>query len=187
MKNYLVLLGSVVVFACAPTQQEKPKPAELPKPTPQAKQEEKKTTFEEDIKQDPAQKMCSNPQGTVSADMVAKFLEEQKKLIKYPPNGKLVGDWKKGEQLFANPRKGNCYACHCADPKELACGNIGPTLRHYGKRQSDVKYTYEKIYNSWAYVPCSIMYRAGVHGILTPEEIADITAYLHSPESPVNK
>ncbi len=188
MKRHFILLSSVVLFACAPTQQEKPKPAEAPKPPPpQAKAEEKKHTFEEDIKQDEAQKLCSNPQGTVSADMVAKFLEEQKRLIKYPPNGKLMGDWKKGEQLFVNTRKGNCYACHCADPKELACGNIGPTLRYYGKRQNNVKYTYEKIYNSWAYVPCSIMYRAGVHGILTPEEIADIVAYLHSPESPVNK
>ncbi|QWK19026.1 MAG: sulfur oxidation c-type cytochrome SoxX [Hydrogenobacter thermophilus] len=187
MKRYFVILGSFLMLACAPTQKEKPKPTEVPKPAPPAKAEEKKHTFEDDIKQDEAQKLCSNPQGTVSADMVSKFLEEQKKLIKYPANGKLVGDWKKGEQLFANTRKGNCYACHCADPKELACGNIGPILRHYGKTHNDVKYTYEKIYNSWAFVPCSIMYRAGVHGILTPEEIADIVAYLHSPESPVNK
>ncbi len=183
MKKNMILFGSVILFACAPVKKEKP--SEVPKP--QAKVEEKKPTFEDDIKQDFGQKLCSNPQATVSADLVQKFFEEQKKLIRYPANGKLVGDWKKGEQLFSNTRKGNCYACHCADPKELACGNIGPTLRFYGKKQNDAKYTYDKIYNSWALVPCSVMYRAGVHGILTPEEVADIVAYLQSPESPINR
>jgi len=195
MKKYVLLACGLFISACATTQQEKPKSMEAPQkpqqqaqaPQQQAQAQEKKRTFEDDIKQDMGQKLCSNPEGTVSADVVAKFLEEQKKLIKYPANGQLVGDWKKGEELFANSRKGNCYACHCADPKELACGNVGPTLRFYGKRQQDTKYTYEKIYNSWSYVPCSPMYRAGVHGILTPEEVAHIVAYLHSPESPVNK
>lgn len=147
----------------------------------------KKRTFEEDIKQDWAQKVCSNPESKVPPELLDKFLEEQRKLIKYPASGNIYGDWKRGEKLFSNPKKGNCYACHCGDPKELACGNIGPNLRGYGKRKKDPEYTYRKIYNSWAYVPCSVMYRAGVHGRLTPEEIADIVAYLHSPESPINK
>ncbi len=152
-----------------------------------ASAEKKKRTFEDDIKQDWAQKVCSNPEAKVPSELLDKFLEDQRKLIKYPESGNIYGDWKRGEKLFSNPKKGNCYACHCADPKEIACGNIGPNLKGYGKKKKDPEYTYRKIYNSWAYVPCSVMYRAGVHGRLTPEEIADIVAYLHSEESPINK
>jgi len=31
------------------------------------------------------------------------------------------------------------------------------------------------------------MPRFGYHKLLSPEEIADIVAYLHDPESPINK
>jgi sulfur-oxidizing protein SoxX len=50
-----------------------------------------------------------------------------------------------------------------------------------------VKYTYEKLYNAQAFVACSSMPRLGHNGILKPEQIAHVTAYLLSPESPVNK
>jgi sulfur-oxidizing protein SoxX len=118
-----------------------------------------------------------------------------------------MGDWKTGEKYYKmgfayrigtvepdDPKKdrgGNCYACHAADPKEVAFGTIGPGLTGYGKLRgaSDeiVKYTYEKIYNAQAFNACSQMPRLGHNGILTPEKIAHITAYLISPESPVNK
>ena len=48
------------------------------------------------------------------------------------------------------------------------------------------RYTYEVIYNSWAYFPCTVMYRFGAQGLLTPEEIADVVAYLLDPESDFN-
>lgn len=56
-----------------------------------------------------------------------------------------------------------------------------------GSGDDIVKYTYYKISNSQAFTACSQMPRLGYHGILTPEKIADITAFLVSPESPVNK
>ena len=124
--------------------------------------------------------------------------------------GKLMGDWKNGAKLYTggfgmrigkiepdpvNRQKGgnggNCYACHAADPKEVAFGTLGPSLTGYGKLRgaSDeiVKYTYEKIYNSQAFTACSQMPRIGHNGVLKPEQIADVTAFLISPESPVNK
>ena len=55
-----------------------------------------------------------------------------------------------------------------------------------GKLKGNWK-TGEKIYNAQAFVPCSRMPRLGHNGILTPEKIAHITAFLLSPESPVNK
>ncbi len=162
------------------------------------------------LKQDETLQACNlyrdNPPEKIAAEINAR----EKATIKYPADGKLMGDWKNGEKLFAagfgmrigriEPDKperqkggngGNCYACHGADPKEVAFGTIGPSLMHYGKLRGAgediVKYTYEKIYNPQAYSACSQMPRIGYHGILRPEQIADIVAYLVSPESPVNK
>jgi len=67
---------------------------------------------------------------------------------------------------------------------------MGPSLTGYGSRgtsEAVLRYTYEKIYNSWAYVPCSLMYRGGVHGLFTPEETADLVAFLVDPHSPINQ
>jgi sulfur-oxidizing protein SoxX len=162
------------------------------------------------LKQDETQKVCSQYRNNPPANIAAAIGEREAKNMKHPEGGKLMGDWKKGEKLFAGgfgmrigaiePDKadkqkggngGNCYACHAADPKEVAAGNVGPSLTGYGKLRgtSDdiVKYTYEKIYNPQAFTACSNMPRIGHNGILKPEQIADITAYLLSPESPVNK
>ncbi|WP_299431032.1 sulfur oxidation c-type cytochrome SoxX [uncultured Meiothermus sp.] len=145
--------------------------------------------FAEAMKQDPDQALCSIHRDRLPPELAGAFLERQRALIKYPANGKLMGDWKQGEALFTDPRKGNCYACHTGDPKEAGAGLLGPGLVGYGQRgisEPVVKYTYDKIYNAWATMPCSLMYRAGVHGILTPEESAHVTAFLLEPASPVN-
>lgn len=145
--------------------------------------------FAETMKQDPDQALCSQYRDKLPPELVGAFLERQRALIKYPADGKLMGDWKQGEALFTNPRKGNCYACHTGDPKEAGAGRMGPGLVNYGQRgtsEAVVKYTYDKIYNAWATMPCSLMYRAGHHGILTPEETAHVTAFLLDRASPVN-
>lgn len=160
--------------------------------------------------QDQTLKDCSkyrnNPPPAVASTIIAR----ERASIKYPEGNKLMGDWKSGEKLssagFAmrigsiepDPeakRKGgnggNCYACHALDPKQVAAGNIGPSLTGYGALRGDsddiVKYTYDKLYNAQATVACSNMPRMGHNGILTPAQLADITAYLVSPESPLNK
>lgn len=132
---------------------------------------------------------------------------ESEREIVYPKSGELLGDWKNGMDLaskgkggmigFIQPDKpgqkkyGNCYACHQLDAAEISYGTIGPSLLHYGKNRdySDdgVRYVYGKIYNSATDSACSLMPRYGHHGWLTPEEIADLTALLMSPDSPVNK
>lgn len=159
------------------------------------------------LKQDETLQTCNKYRDNPPEKLANAIVERETKNVKYPESGKLLGDWKKGEKLYAagfayrigaiepdDPKKdrgGNCYACHAADPKEVAFGTIGPSLTGYGKLRgaSDdiVKYTYDKIYNAQAFVACSQMPRLGHNGILTPEKIADITAYLVSPESPVNK
>jgi len=142
------------------------------------------------LAQDRAQALCTKYRDRLPADLVPGFLAEQRALIRYPKDGRLLGDWKNGEKVFTDPKRGNCYACHAGDPKEVAYGTMGPSLTGYGERgQSEavVRYTYEKIYNAWAFVPCSLMYRGGVNGFFTPEETADLVAFLLSPESPINR
>ena len=142
------------------------------------------------LDQDQGQALCSQYRDRLPPDLIPGFLAEQKALIKYPANGKLMGDWRNGEKVFTDPKRGNCYACHAGVPEEVAYGTMGPSLTAYGQRgtaEPVVRYTYEKIYNAWAFVPCSLMYRGGVHGLFTPEETADLVAFLLDPESPINR
>lgn len=160
--------------------------------------------------QDETQKVCSATRNNPSAGQAVAINARERATIKYPDGNKLMGDWKNGEKLVkggfgmrigsleADPTAkqkggngGNCYACHALDPKEVAAGNLGPSLTGYGALRGAgdeiVKYTYDKLYNTQATVACSNMPRVGQNGILTPEQVADVTAYLVSPESPLNK
>ena len=159
------------------------------------------------LKQDETIQACNQYRDNVPDKVAAAIIERETKNIQYPADGKLMGDWKTGEKYYKmgfayrigtvepdNPKKdrgGNCYACHSADPKEVAFGTIGPGLTGYGKLRGSsddiVKCTYDKIYNAQAFSACSQMPRLGHNGILTPEKIAHITAFLVSPDSPVNK
>jgi L-cysteine S-thiosulfotransferase len=136
---------------------------------------------------------------------LADAIEAREKVnIVYPADGKLLGDWKKGEALAQSgyglrftdypPRTangGNCYACHQITKKEVSYGTLGPSLTEYGKlrgyTEAGVKATYERIYNSQSALACSNMPRFGANNILTIEQIKDAVALLMSPDSPVNK
>ena len=123
--------------------------------------------------------------------------------VKYPADGNYLGDWKRGETIAQNGRGlqysdapgavagGNCYACHQIDKKEIAHGNIGPTLAGYGKLrgQTDpiLKYTWARIWNSHSFNACANMPRFGDAGILTEAQIKDVMALLIDPASPVNQ
>ena len=123
--------------------------------------------------------------------------------IKYPADGKLLGDWKNGEKIAqegrgkqfsddpAGPVGANCYACHQLAPQELSFGTIGPSLYQFGKLRgygADIqRYAYGKIYNSEAYAACSNMPRFGHSGILNEQQLKDVTALLMDPQSPVNR
>jgi sulfur-oxidizing protein SoxX len=123
--------------------------------------------------------------------------------VKWPTDGKWLGDYKQGERIaqsgvglqWSDNEKtvngGNCYACHQIAPQEVSYGNIGPTLKGYGKLRgySDEikKYTWSKIWNSHAYMACSSMPRYGDAGILSEAQIKDVMALLLDPKSPVNQ
>ena len=141
------------------------------------------------VGQRPDQALCSIHRNRLPADLLPKFIEEQRALIQYPKDGRLMGDWRKGGAIFNNIAKANSFSSHYGSPVYWG-GNVGPSLEKYGlnRGQSEAiqRYTYEVIYNSWAYFPCTVMYRFGVQGLLTPEEIADVVAYLLDPNSDFN-
>lgn len=159
------------------------------------------------LEQDEVMKLCSRSKGNPPTALQLRMQEAQLATVVYPANGKLVGNWKLGEQLanngrgghvgFIQPdpkgtvRGGNCYSCHELAKKEVAFGTIGPSLHGFAKLRGygpDIqKYAYNKIYNSRGYFLCSNMPRFGHGEWLSKEEITHLVAFLMDPESPVNK
>jgi len=155
--------------------------------------------------QDEVQRVCSEySDGKPIPKEVAQQIEKsQLETIRYPADGKYVGDWKSGERIAQSgvglqftdtsgaAAGGNCYACHELTKQELAFGTIGPSLYHFGKTRGFTpemqKYAYGKVYNSEAYSACSNMPRFGHKGILTEQQIKDVVALLMDPASPVNQ
>lgn len=158
------------------------------------------------LNQDEVNRVCSDVDmtGKDADPAVRKRLEAaQLAAIKYPADGKFLGDWKKAEKIAQSgngltwkvlkagtPNGGNCYNCHQITKKEISYGSIGPRLYQYGKLRGNseavLKYTWGKLYNAKAYNLCSNMPRFGHAGILTDDQMKDLMAYLLDPNSPVN-
>ncbi len=153
---------------------------------------------------DETMKECSAAQNNPPPALAEAIQKRAKEAIRYPQDGMLMGDWKKGEKLAQsgyglrftdypprNPNGGNCYACHQLTKAEVSYGTIGPSLLGYGKLREftpeATKAAYEKIYNPHAAFACSLMPRFGGNEVLTIEQIKDAVALLMDPESPVNK
>jgi sulfur-oxidizing protein SoxX len=156
------------------------------------------------LDQDETQRLCSEYAGRALPASAAETIEKANlATIRYPADGKLVGDWKSGEKIAQSgqgfqysddpkkPAGANCYACHQLAPHELSYGTIGPSLYGFGKRRGFTdatrKYAWDKIYNAEAFAACSNMPRFGQHRILTEQQIRDVVALLVDPASPVNQ
>jgi sulfur-oxidizing protein SoxX len=156
--------------------------------------------------QDETQAFCSDPAIANSA-AGAKRAEEIEAVnlasVKWPADGKFLGDWRAGERVAQSGRGltwtdganqangGNCYNCHQISLAEISHGTLGPSLHNYGKlKGSDeqaLRDAWAKIYNSKASNACSNMPRAGHMGILKEKDIQDLMALLFAPDSPVNR
>ena len=156
------------------------------------------------LNQDEAQRLCSKPPAQeLAKDIAARIERDNLASIRYPSDGKLLGDWKSGERIAQSgvgkqfsddpkvPSGANCYACHQLSKAEISYGTIGPSLHNFGKlrgtSEAIQRYAYGKIYNSQAFSACSNMPRFGHNGILTEQQMKDLTALLLDPDSPVNK
>ncbi len=163
------------------------------------------------LNQDESNRECSQaatqplPQARANAIEAANL-----KTIKWPSDGKFVGDWREGEKLAQNGRGltwtdsdpkangGNCYNCHRISAEEISYGTIGPSLYQYGKirgvtdpnsaaAKPMVEYTWGKIWNAKAYNACSGMPRLGHAGVLGEAQVRHLMALLLDPASPVNR
>ena len=159
------------------------------------------------LEQDRSQQICSKVgNANLSTEEAAEVVKLARDSINDPASGQIVGDWKTGDILAhdgagdrirdgkTENRKENgalCQNCHGLAPGEINVGNVGPALTGYGNQRGNseaiAKYTYDKIYNAWAFFPCSNMPRLGATGHLTPEQVAHMVAYLIDPQSPINK
>lgn len=156
----------------------------------------------ERIEQDAMQAACSNPESRI-ADMQQSEAMRMAALaaVPKPADGVYLGDWARGKEVAANgkglqysddpqaPNGGNCYACHQLDPDEIAYGTLGPSLANYGVRgqsQAVLDYTWSKLWDATAWMPCSHMPRFGTQGVLTEQQLKDLMAFLLDPASPVN-
>ncbi|GAB3193323.1 sulfur oxidation c-type cytochrome SoxX [Hydrogenophaga aquatica] len=165
------------------------------------------------LEQDLANKECAAAEvaGKPIDEKTAKAIEEaEMKTIKWPSDGKFLGDWKEGEKIAQSGRGltwsddaktvngGNCYNCHQISKEEISFGTIGPSLYNYGKLRgvtdpdspagkAIVEYTWGKMWNARAYNACSQMPRVGHKGILNEQDLKHVMALLLDPKSPVNK
>ena len=155
------------------------------------------------LDEDSVQLICNRSHNSPPKDVAERLEQDQRGTIEYPADGKFLGDWKAGDKIAESgkgmtwkdgggkPSGGSCYNCHEIGPKQTSFGNIGPSLRDFGKKHgygAEVqKYVYGKIYNAKAFSLCSKMPRFGHAGALTEAQIKDLVALLLDPKSPVNK
>lgn len=163
------------------------------------------------LNQDAAQRECSS--ATLPPEAVQQQLQaEAEKTVRWPSDGRFIGDWREGEKLAQSGRGmtwtdastatsangGNCYNCHQLDPKEVSYGTIGPSLLHYGRlrgvrdpsdpaSEAIVRYTWTKLWNSRLSNACSMMPRFGHAGLLDEKQLRHLMALLLDPKSPVNQ
>ncbi len=155
------------------------------------------------VNQDELQAACSKYVDKLPPKLKAKLEAKEAEALKFPADGKFMGDWKAGEKLAQSGRGmtwsdkpedvpgGNCYNCHQLSSKEIAYGTIGPSLLNFGKVRGNgediQRYVYARIYNAKASNACANMPRFGHMGILSEAQMKDLVALLLDPESPVNK
>ena len=154
--------------------------------------------------QDKTQAACSlYAPGLPPAEIANKLLEANRHMVKFPADGKFLGDWKRGQAIAEEgkglqssddpkePSGGNCYACHQLDKQQIAYGTIGPSLYHYGKLRGSskavLKLAWSMLNDMKGYKLCSAMPRFGTKDILTQQQLKDVMALLFDPDSPVNK
>ncbi|MBE0624135.1 MAG: sulfur oxidation c-type cytochrome SoxX [Burkholderiales bacterium] len=160
------------------------------------------------LDEDTLQQICNRSDNNPPKGLAESLQHDQLQGIKYPADGKFLGDWKSGEKIAQRgrgmtwndkqgktsrnePNGGSCYNCHQIDTKTTSFGTIGNSLAHFGKTRGygpDIqKYVYGKIYNAKAFNLCSKMPRFGHSETLTEDQIKDLVALLLDPNSPVNK
>jgi len=85
------------------------------------------------LKGDETMQACSNRRDAPTAELARAIKVRERATLQYPVDGKLIGDWKRGEQLaqsgyglrftdypVTQENGGNCYACHQLTKQEVS-------------------------------------------------------------------
>lgn len=97
----------------------------------------------------------------------------------------LKADPTRGKQL-AYSSKGRCLSCHVLGVDGQQPGTVGPNLSTYATRGIEPAKTFQQIWDARVANPDSVMPAFGTFELLNENEIADITAYLHTLTTPVS-
>jgi sulfur-oxidizing protein SoxA len=78
-----------------------------------------------------------------------------------------------------NRAKGPCTGCHLIQGDDVwPAGNIGPDLSTYGDRNLPDDFVYQMVYDARLFFPQTSMPPWGTTGVLKPEEIVHLVAFL---------
>jgi len=95
-------------------------------------------------------------------------------------------DATKGRRLFLDRNLGPCTGCHLIQGEDVwPAGNVGPDLSTYGDRKMPPEYTFNLIYDPRHVFPHTLMPPWGAAGVLQPEDIVQIVAFLETQKGPL--
>ena len=98
----------------------------------------------------------------------------------------MPGDAAKGRRLFLDRNLGPCTGCHLIQGEDVwPAGSVGPDLSAYGDRNLADQYVFDMIYDPRHLFPQSLMPPWGTDGVLKPEDIVDVVAFLKTQKSPL--
>jgi L-cysteine S-thiosulfotransferase len=101
------------------------------------------------------------------------------------PMPAIAGDPKRGRALFLSRSLGPCTGCHLVQGQDVwPAGDVGPDLSTYGDRQLPPQHTFDMIYDPRHVYPQTIMPPWGASGILKPEDIVHVVAFLDTQKGP---
>jgi sulfur-oxidizing protein SoxA len=105
--------------------------------------------------------------------------------VSLPPD--LKGDATQGRRIFLDRSKGPCTGCHLVQGADVwPAGNVGTDLSLAGERYAaDAGVLYQYIYDPRVLNPSSLMPPWGTAGLLTPQQIVHLVAFLQTQKGPL--
>jgi sulfur-oxidizing protein SoxA len=98
----------------------------------------------------------------------------------------IAGDPKKGRSLFLSRALGPCTGCHLIQGDDVwPAGNVGPDLSTFGDRNLADEYVFNLIYDPRHVFPNTTMPPWGSVGVLKPEDIVHLVAFLKTQKGPL--
>ena len=92
-----------------------------------------------------------------------------------------------GRSLFLNRTLGPCTGCHLIQGADVwPAGNVGRDLSTFGDRNAADEYVFSLIYDARQFFPETTMPPWGSAGVLKPEDIVHLVAFLQTQRSPAS-